>query len=47
MSRLLEAVCALWLVLWRRRTGRSRPAWPLVVLLCGAAAALVGAATAG
>ncbi|WP_329039000.1 hypothetical protein OIE71_34375 [Streptomyces sp. NBC_01725] len=39
--------CALWLVLWRRRTGRGRPAWPLVVLLCGAAVALVVAATAG
>ncbi|CAL9306732.1 MULTISPECIES: hypothetical protein [Streptomyces] len=41
------AVCALWLVLWRRRTGRGRPAWPLVVLLCGAAVTLVGAAMAG
>ncbi|MFI2722098.1 hypothetical protein ACH5AI_38290 [Streptomyces collinus] len=41
------AVCALWLVLWRRRTGRGRLAWPLVVLLCGAAAALVVAGMAG
>ncbi|MEV0777937.1 hypothetical protein ACIBLA_27040 [Streptomyces sp. NPDC050433] len=41
------AACALWLVLWRRRTGRGRLAWPLVVLLCGAAVALVVAAMAG
>jgi L-lactate permease len=41
------AACALWLVLWRRRTGRGRVAWPLVVLLCGAAVALVVAAMAG
>ncbi|MFF2518909.1 hypothetical protein [Streptomyces sp. NPDC058086] len=41
------AACALWLVLWRRRTGRSPLAWPLVVLLCGAAVALVVAAMAG
>lgn len=39
--------CALWLVLWRRRTGRGRLAWPLVVLLCGVAVALVVAAMAG
>ncbi|WP_329256746.1 hypothetical protein [Streptomyces pseudovenezuelae] len=41
------AVCALWLVLWRRRTGRGRLAWPLVVLLSGAAVALVMVAMAG
>ncbi len=41
------AACALWLSLWRRRTGRGRPAWPLVVLLCGAAGALGVAALAG
>ncbi|MEU9356314.1 hypothetical protein AB0D65_36315 [Streptomyces griseoloalbus] len=42
------AACALWLVLWRRRTGRGwLVAWPLVVLLCGAAVALVVAAMAG
>ncbi|MFE6481027.1 hypothetical protein [Streptomyces rochei] len=41
------AACALWLVLWRRRTGRGRLAWPLVVLLCGAAGVLVMAAMAG
>ncbi|WP_416956270.1 hypothetical protein [Streptomyces sp. Agncl-13] len=41
------AACALWLVLWRRRTGRGWLAWPLVVLLCGAAVALVVAAMAG
>lgn len=41
------AASALWLVLWRRRTGRGRLAWPLVVLLCGAAVALVVAAMAG
>ncbi|MFH8470610.1 hypothetical protein [Streptomyces sp. NPDC017991] len=41
------AACSLWLVLWRRRTRRGWPAWPLVVLLCGAAVALVGAAMAG
>ncbi|RSN17075.1 hypothetical protein DMH25_04895 [Streptomyces sp. WAC 01325] len=39
--------CALWLVLWRRRTARGRLAWPLVVLLCGAAVALIVAAMAG
>ncbi|MEU9318260.1 hypothetical protein [Streptomyces sp. NPDC048295] len=41
------AACALWLVLWRRRTRRGRLACPLVVLLCGAAVALVVAAMAG
>ncbi|WAU81401.1 hypothetical protein O1Q96_17380 [Streptomyces sp. Qhu-G9] len=41
------AACALWLVLWRRRTERGRLAWPLVVLLCGTAVALVVAAMAG
>ncbi|MFE8010715.1 hypothetical protein [Streptomyces sp. NPDC057418] len=41
------AACALWLVLWRRRTGRGRLAWPPTVLLCGAAVALVVAAMAG
>ncbi|MEU2908870.1 hypothetical protein ACFYM3_08530 [Streptomyces massasporeus] len=41
------AACALWLVLWRRRTGRDRLGWPLVLLLCGAAVALVVAAMAG
>ncbi|MFC9951393.1 hypothetical protein [Streptomyces prasinus] len=41
------AACALWLVLWRRRAGRGRLAWPLVVLLCGAAVALIVTATAG
>jgi hypothetical protein len=41
------AACALWLVLWRRRTGRGRLAWPLVVLLCSVAVALVMAAMAG
>ncbi|WP_381803784.1 hypothetical protein [Streptomyces niveus] len=41
------AACALWLVLWRRRTGRGPLAWSLVVLLCGAAVALVVAAMAG
>ncbi|MFF1321975.1 hypothetical protein ACFVZZ_21470 [Streptomyces chartreusis] len=41
------AACALWLVLWRRRTGRGRLAWPLVVLLCGAAVALVVASMVG
>ncbi|MEV6542518.1 hypothetical protein [Streptomyces sp. NPDC051665] len=45
MSGLLEAVCVLWLVLWRRRTGRGWLAWPLV--LCGAAVALAVAAMAG
>ncbi|MFE3853069.1 hypothetical protein ACFXPN_18265 [Streptomyces griseorubiginosus] len=44
---MFVAACGLWLVLWRRRTGRGRPAWPLVVLLCGAALALVVAAMAG
>ena len=39
--------CALWLVLWRRRTGRGLLAGPLVVLLCGAAVALLVAAMAG
>ncbi|MEU9773204.1 hypothetical protein [Streptomyces sp. NPDC047968] len=47
MTVVFVAVCALWLVLWRRRTGRGRPAWPLVVLLSGAAVALVVAAMAG
>ncbi|MFJ9251063.1 hypothetical protein [Streptomyces sp. NPDC101776] len=37
------AACVLWL--WR--TGRGRLTWPLVVLLCGAAVALVVAAMAG
>ncbi|MFE0726469.1 hypothetical protein [Streptomyces rochei] len=41
------AACALWLVLWRRRTGRGRLAWPLVVLLCGATGVLMMAAMAG
>ncbi|WP_432197380.1 hypothetical protein [Streptomyces sp. bgisy027] len=41
------AACALWLALWRRRTGRGRPARPLVVLLCVAALALVVAAMTG
>ncbi|WP_406165185.1 hypothetical protein OIE52_00880 [Streptomyces canus] len=41
------AACALWLALWRRRTGRGRLAWPLVVLWCGVAVALVVAAMAG
>ncbi|MGJ7876026.1 hypothetical protein [Streptomyces rochei] len=41
------AACALWLVLWRRRIGRGRLAWPLVVLLCGAAGVLITAAMAG
>ncbi|WP_327425418.1 hypothetical protein OG612_44380 (plasmid) [Streptomyces sp. NBC_01527] len=41
------AACALWLTLWRKRTGRDRLAWPLKVLLCGAAAALIVAAMAG
>ncbi|MGQ5609649.1 MULTISPECIES: hypothetical protein [Streptomyces] len=41
------AACALWLVLWRRCTGRGRLAWPLVVLLCGAAGVLVMAAMTG
>ncbi|MEV6542492.1 hypothetical protein [Streptomyces sp. NPDC051665] len=41
------AACALWLVLWRRRTGRGWLAWLFVVLLCGAAVALVVAAMAG
>ncbi|MFE3853059.1 hypothetical protein ACFXPN_18210 [Streptomyces griseorubiginosus] len=40
------AACGLWLVLWRRRTGRGWPAWAFVVLLCGAAVALVIAAMA-
>jgi hypothetical protein len=30
-----------------RGTGRGRLAWPLVVLLCGAAVALIAAAMAG
>lgn len=47
LAVLFVAACALWLVLWRRRTGRGRPAWPLAVLLCGAAVALVAAAMAG
>ncbi|WP_405552049.1 hypothetical protein OHV08_49605 [Streptomyces canus] len=41
------AACAMWLVLWRRRTGRGGLAWPLVVLWCGVAVALVVAAMAG
>ncbi|MFI9780440.1 hypothetical protein ACIHCV_38155 [Streptomyces sp. NPDC051956] len=41
------AACALWLVLWRRRTGRGPLAWTLAVLLSGAAVALVVAAMAG
>ncbi|MFB6638903.1 hypothetical protein ACFCYF_16795 [Streptomyces chartreusis] len=44
---MLVVTCALWLVLWRRRTGRGRLAWPLVVLLCGAAVALIVAAMVG
>ncbi|MFF4052884.1 hypothetical protein ACOAKG_42685 [Streptomyces sp. JL3001] len=44
---VLVVACALWLVLWRRRTGRGRLAWPLVVLLCGAAVALIVAAMVG
>ncbi|KOU94748.1 hypothetical protein ADK94_00865 [Streptomyces sp. XY593] len=44
---VLAGACALWLVLWRRRTGRSRLAWPLALLLGGAAVALVVASMAG
>ncbi|WP_329063655.1 hypothetical protein [Streptomyces sp. NBC_01429] len=44
---MFVAACALWLVLWRRRTGRGWLAWPLTVLLCGAAVALIMAAMAG
>lgn len=47
LAVLFVAACALWLVLWRRRTGRGRPAWPLAVLLCGGAVALVVVAMAG
>ncbi|WP_329127151.1 hypothetical protein [Streptomyces sp. NBC_01465] len=36
-----------WLVLWRRRTGRGPLEWPLAVLLCGAAVALVVTAMTG
>lgn len=41
------AACALWLVLWRRRTGRGRLPRPVAVLLCGAAVALVVASLGG
>ncbi|WP_328299225.1 hypothetical protein OG389_16405 [Streptomyces sp. NBC_00435] len=44
---VLVGACALGLGLWRRRTGRGRLAWPLAVLLCGAAVALVVASMAG
>ncbi|MER5996547.1 hypothetical protein [Streptomyces viridosporus] len=47
VTLVFVAACALWLVLWRRRTGRDRLAWPLVMLLCGAAVALVVAAMTG
>lgn len=47
LTVVFVTACALWLVLWRRRTGRGRLAWPPVVLLCGAAVALVVAATTG
>lgn len=47
LTIVLVGTCALWLVLWRKRTGRGRPAWPLSVLLWGAAIALVAASMAG
>ncbi|MCX5123551.1 MULTISPECIES: hypothetical protein [unclassified Streptomyces] len=47
LTVLLVGACALWLGLWRRRTGRGWLAWPLAVLLCGAAVALVVASMAG
>lgn len=39
--------CATWLLLWRKRTGRRRPALPAVMLLVTGACVLVLMAAVG